>query len=88
MGIVDIIVWIIVGAIAGWLASLVMRTNRSQGLLEDIIIGIVGAFIGGFVLQLLGVAPPPAGELNVPSILTAFLGAVILIAILRAIRRA
>lgn len=88
MGIVDIIVWIIVGAIAGWLASLVMKTNRSQGLLEDIIIGIVGAFIGGFVLNLLGVGAPAAGQLNIASILTAFLGAVILIAILRAIRRA
>jgi uncharacterized membrane protein YeaQ/YmgE (transglycosylase-associated protein family) len=82
---VNIIVWIIVGAIAGWLASIVMRTNRSQGLLEDIIVGIVGGFIGGLVLDLLDVGGGVTG-LNVGSILTAFIGAVILLAILRAVR--
>jgi uncharacterized membrane protein YeaQ/YmgE (transglycosylase-associated protein family) len=84
---VNIIVWIIVGAIAGWLASIVMKTNRQQGLIEDIVIGIVGAFIGGFVLTLLPGVTPAQG-LNVGGILTAFIGAIILIAILRAIRRA
>lgn len=82
---VNIIVWIIVGAIAGWLASLVMRTNRSQGLLEDIIVGIVGGFIGGLVLDLLNIGGDVTG-LNLGSILTAFFGAVILLAILRAVR--
>ena len=89
MSVMDIIIWIIVGAIAGWLASIVMKTNRSQGLLEDIIVGVIGAFIGGFVLSLLpGVSPAPAGELSIGSILTAFVGAVILLAIMRALRRA
>jgi uncharacterized membrane protein YeaQ/YmgE (transglycosylase-associated protein family) len=46
--------WIIVGAIAGWLASLVMGTNLRQGLLLDIVVGIVGAFIGGFLLSAIG----------------------------------
>lgn len=82
---VGIIVWIIVGAIAGWLASIVMRTNRSQGLLEDIIVGIVGGFLGGLVLDLLGVGGDVTG-FNIGSILTAFIGAVILLAILRAVR--
>lgn len=84
---INIIVWIIVGAVAGWLASIVMKTNQQQGLLMDIIVGIIGGFIGGFVLDLLGVGGAVTG-LNIGSILTAFIGAVILLALLRAIRRA
>lgn len=82
---IDLLVWIIVGAIAGWLASLVMRTNTSQGLLGDIIVGIIGALIGGFLLDALGVGGGVSG-LNLASILTAFIGAVVLLAILRAVR--
>jgi len=83
MSIENLLVWIIVGAIAGWLASLVMKTNRQQGLLMDIVVGIIGAFIGGFVLSLLNVNAGVTG-INVMSIFTAFIGAVILLAILRA----
>jgi uncharacterized membrane protein YeaQ/YmgE (transglycosylase-associated protein family) len=86
MDIANIVVWLIVGAIAGWLASIVMKTNRSQGLIADIIVGIVGAFIGGFVLNALGVGGAVTG-LNIASILTAFIGAVILLALLRFLRR-
>jgi uncharacterized membrane protein YeaQ/YmgE (transglycosylase-associated protein family) len=80
-----VLVWVIVGAIAGWLASLVMGTNRSQGLLADIIIGIVGGVLGGFLLGALGVGGVVTG-INLGSIVVAFIGAVILIAILRAVR--
>ncbi|MCZ7546146.1 MAG: GlsB/YeaQ/YmgE family stress response membrane protein [Anaerolineae bacterium] len=86
MDLTNLIVWIIVGGIAGWLASIVMKTNRQQGLLIDIIVGIIGGFIGGLVLQLLGVGGEVTG-LNLPSILTAFIGAVILLAVLRLLRR-
>ncbi len=86
MDLINIIVWIVVGAIAGWLASIVMKTNRQQGLVQDIIIGIVGAFIGGFILNVLGVGGGVSG-LNIASILTAFIGAVVLLGILRAVRR-
>ena len=44
---VSILVWIIIGAVAGWLASIVMKTNASQGLLADIVVGIIGGFVGG-----------------------------------------
>lgn len=84
MDIGNIVIWIIVGAIAGWLASLVMKTNRQQGLLMDIVVGIIGAFIGGWVLNLLNVNAGVTG-INVMSIFTAFIGAVILLAILRAV---
>lgn len=87
MDVMNILVWIVVGAIAGWLASLVMKTNRQQGLLEDIIIGIVGGFIGGVILNLLNIGGGVSG-LNVVSILTAFIGAVILLALIRVARRA
>lgn len=84
---INILVWVIVGAIAGWLASLVMKTNTQQGLLEDIVIGIVGGLIGGFVLNLLGIGGGVTG-LNIGSILVAFIGAILLLALLRTLRRA
>ncbi len=87
MDITNIIVWIIIGAVAGWLASIVMKTNRSQGLLMDIIVGIIGGFIGGFVLSALGVGGAVTG-INLGSLLTAFIGAVILLALLRVVSRA
>ena len=73
--------WLIIGALAGWLASLVMRTNREQGLLLDIIVGIVGALIGGFLFNLIG-APGVTG-FNVWSLLVAFIGAIVLLGLLR-----
>jgi uncharacterized membrane protein YeaQ/YmgE (transglycosylase-associated protein family) len=62
-----------------------MGTNRSQGLLADIIVGIVGGVIGGFVLNLLGIGGAVSG-LNIASIVVAFIGAIILLLILRAVR--
>jgi len=78
-----VILWIILGALAGWIASLIVGTR--EGLLGDIVVGIIGAFIGGLVLQLFG-ANQTTG-FNVPSLLTAILGAVILLALLRGFRR-
>ena len=76
-----LIAWLVVGAIAGWLAGQVMR-GGGYGLLGDIIVGIIGAFIGGFLLSVLGIGGS-AGLIG--SIVVAFIGAVVLIAILRAI---
>lgn len=81
----NILVWIIVGAIAGWLASIVMKTNASQGLVMDIVVGIVGGLIGGFLLNALGVGGAVTG-INLASILTAFVGAIVLLAVLRMLR--
>lgn len=81
----ELITWLVVGALAGWIASLIMKTNESMGAFANIVVGIVGAFIGGWVISLFGTAPA-AGEFNFASILTAILGAVILLAILKAIR--
>ncbi len=78
--------WIIIGGLAGWVASIVMKTNASQGLLADIAVGIIGGFIGGFVLDLAGIGGEVSG-FNLASFGTAFIGAVIFLGILRMIRR-
>jgi uncharacterized membrane protein YeaQ/YmgE (transglycosylase-associated protein family) len=83
----NILIWIIIGGVAGWLASMVMSTNRSQGLLADILVGVIGGFIGGWLLTAIGVGGAVTG-LNIGSLLTAFIGAVVLLALLRLLRRA
>ena len=73
--------WLIVGAVSGWLASIVMRTNAQQGLLLDIIVGIIGAFIGGFLFTAIG-APGVTG-FNIWSVFVSFVGAIVLLGLLR-----
>ena len=80
----NFILWLIIGALAGWIASMIMKTNQEQGLLLDIIVGIVGAFIGGFVVSLFGIDPDQG---FIISLITAVVGAVILLAIIKAVRR-
>ena len=83
-----IILMLIVGGIIGWLASMVMRTDAQQGLILNVVVGIVGALVGGFLLTpLLGGAPITTGALDVRSLLVSFLGAVILLAIVNLVRR-
>ncbi|HEY8696213.1 MAG TPA: GlsB/YeaQ/YmgE family stress response membrane protein [Rhizomicrobium sp.] len=84
MSVEVILIWILVGAVAGWLAGMVVR-GGGFGLAGDIIVGIVGAFIGGWLLPRLGVSLG-AGILG--AIVSATIGAVILLLILRLVRRA
>lgn len=77
------LVWIILGLIAGWLASMIMKTNASQGPVMDIVLGIVGAIVGGFVFNLLGMSGVTGFDLY--SLAVATIGAVILIALGRAL---
>ncbi len=79
-----IIGWIVLGALAGWLASIVTKRNDQMGCLTNIAVGIVGAFIGGFVMSLLG--GTGVTGFNLYSLLVAFLGAVILLFILGLVR--
>lgn len=81
-----IILWIVFGAIAGWVASLIMKTNQQQGPLLDIVVGIVGAVIGGWISSALGLGG--VSGFNVYSFVVAVLGAVVLLAIVKAVRRA
>lgn len=73
----DILAWVVFGAIVGWFASVLMKTNRSQGLLMDIVLGIIGAFLGGLVMNLFG--QPGVSGFNLYSFIVALVGAVILI---------
>lgn len=79
-----ILAWIVVGLIAGFLASQVMK-GRGSGLIGDLVLGVVGALLGGFLASVLLKIPNAVNGINIPSIVVAFLGAVILIALLRAI---
>ncbi len=79
-----ILTWIIVGLIAGWLAGLVVK-GSGYGVLGDIILGIIGAIVGGFLAAaIFGVSNPVSG-FNITTLVVAFIGAVILVAIVRAL---
>lgn len=79
-----ILSWIIVGIISGWLASLVMR-GGSSGLLGDMLLGIIGAVVGGFLAGALFGMPDPLTGFDIRTIIVSFLGAVVVIAIMRAL---
>ncbi len=83
MGQMGWLAWIVVGVIAGWLASVVVRTNYSQGCLADLIVGVVGALLGGFIFESFG--KPGVTGFNLWSIFVAFIGAVVLLITLRLI---
>jgi len=83
MTITDLIIFLVIGAVAGWLAGVIMK-GGGFGLVGDIIVGVIGSLIGGWLFGLLGIA---AGGL-IGSIIAAVVGAIILIAILRLIKRA
>lgn len=80
----NFILWIVLGAAAGWVASMVMKTDAEQGALMNIILGIIGAFVGGFVMNMFGQSG--VSGFNLYSFLVAVLGAVILIGIGKALR--
>ena len=84
MDIQSIIIWIIVGAIAGWLAGMVVK-GGGFGLIGDIVVGIVGAIIAGWLLPQIGIA---IGSGIIAAIIDAFIGAVILLVIIKLIKRA
>jgi uncharacterized membrane protein YeaQ/YmgE (transglycosylase-associated protein family) len=85
---INFIVWIIVGALIGWVASMMMGTNARQGTLIDIVVGIVGAFLAGLLLTpLFGTGTINQGDFSLPSLLVSLLGAVILLAIVKLFQR-
>jgi len=84
----NLIIWLVVGGLVGWVASMIMRTNGQQGMLLNIVVGIVGAFLGGFLLApLFGTGTINDGNFSLPSLLVSLLGAVILLAIVNLVRR-
>lgn len=80
---IGIIVWLVVGGIIGWLASIIMRTDAQQGILMNIIIGIVGAFLAGLIFN----GGSINQDINLTSVLVSLVGAVVLLAIINLFRR-
>jgi uncharacterized membrane protein YeaQ/YmgE (transglycosylase-associated protein family) len=83
-----LILALIIGGIIGWLASIVMRTDAQQGILLNVVVGIIGSLLGALLLApLLGGASLLSGALDIRSLLVAFLGAIILLAVVNLFRR-
>lgn len=86
--IMNFLIWIVIGGIIGWVASIVMRTNAQQGLFLNIVVGIVGALIGGWLISpLLGAATINQNDFSLSSLLVSFIGALILLAIVNFFQR-
>ena len=84
----NFIIWIVIGSVIGWLASMVMRTDAQQGIFLNVVVGIVGSFLGGWLLSpLFGTGTINSDDFSLMSLLVSFLGAVILLAIVNLIRR-
>ena len=82
-----ILVWLVVGGVVGWVASLIMKTDGSQGIILHVVVGIVGALIAGyFISPLVGVPSINQNALNIGSILVSLVGAIILIGIVKLVR--
>jgi uncharacterized membrane protein YeaQ/YmgE (transglycosylase-associated protein family) len=85
---INLIIWLIVGGLIGWVASMIMRTNAEQGAFLNIIVGIVGAAIAGFVISpLLGLPTINQDSFSFGSLLVSLVGAIILLAIVNLFRR-
>jgi uncharacterized membrane protein YeaQ/YmgE (transglycosylase-associated protein family) len=85
---INFIVWLIVGGVIGWMASLVMRTDGEQGLFLNIVVGVVGAALGGWLISpLVGVASINDGAFSIGSMAVSLVGALILLAIVNLFRR-
>jgi uncharacterized membrane protein YeaQ/YmgE (transglycosylase-associated protein family) len=81
----SILLWIVFGALVGWIASLVMRTDAEQGAFLNIVVGIVGAVLGGWIMSVFGKSGVTG--FNIYSFVVALIGAIVLITIVRAVRR-
>lgn len=84
----NIIIMLIVGGLIGWIASMIMRTNAQQGVILNIVVGIVGALLAGLLLApVFGTNTLTQGDFSLPSLLISLLGAVVLLAIVNLFRR-
>jgi uncharacterized membrane protein YeaQ/YmgE (transglycosylase-associated protein family) len=83
-----IILWLVIGGVVGWIASIVMRRDGSQGIFLNVVVGIIGAMLGGWLISpLIGAPSINSGQISAASLLVSFLGAVILLAIVNLVTR-
>jgi uncharacterized membrane protein YeaQ/YmgE (transglycosylase-associated protein family) len=84
----NFIIWLIVGGIIGWLASMIMKTDAQQGIILNVVVGIVGSFLGGWLIApLLGSGTANTGDFSVMGLVASLIGAIILLAIVNLFRR-
>ena len=84
----NFIIWLIVGGLIGWIASKIMRTDAQQGILLNVVVGIIGALLGGWLITpLLGEGTINQGDFSIGGLLVSLLGAVLLLAIVNLFRR-
>ena len=84
----NIIIWLVVGGLIGWLASMIMKTNDSQGLVLNVVVGVIGAALAGwFISPLIGVGTINQDNFSLPALLVSLVGAVILLGIVNLLRR-
>lgn len=81
----NFLVWIVVGALSGWIASMIMNTDHEQGSVANIVVGIIGAFVGGFIMNAMGQSGVTG--FNLYSVLVSILGAVVLLFIYKTFTR-
>jgi uncharacterized membrane protein YeaQ/YmgE (transglycosylase-associated protein family) len=84
----NIIIWLVIGGLVGWVASMLMRTDGQQGILLNVVVGIVGAFIGGWLLApMVGTGTINSGDFSVSGLAVSLVGAVLLLALVNLVRR-
>ncbi|HEX7442151.1 MAG TPA: GlsB/YeaQ/YmgE family stress response membrane protein [Caldimonas sp.] len=84
----NFIIWLVVGGLIGWVASMIMKTDAQQGLILNVVVGVVGAMLGGwFVAPLLGAGTINQNDFSISGLLASLIGAVILLAIVNLFRR-
>ncbi len=84
----NLLIWLVVGGVLGWLASMIMRTDAQQGVLLNVVVGIIGAMLGGWLISpLVGVGTINQSNFSVGALVVSLVGAVILLAIVNLFRR-
>jgi uncharacterized membrane protein YeaQ/YmgE (transglycosylase-associated protein family) len=84
----NLIIWLVIGGLIGWIASMIMKTDAQQGVVLNVVVGIVGALLGGWLLSpLLGAGTINSSDFSVGGLAVSLLGAVILLAVVNLVRR-
>lgn len=84
----NLIIWLVVGGLIGWVASMIMHTDARQGVFLNIVVGVIGSFLGGwFVAPLLGAGTINQNDFSIKGLLASLIGAIILLAIVNLVRR-
>jgi uncharacterized membrane protein YeaQ/YmgE (transglycosylase-associated protein family) len=84
----NLLIWLVVGGVIGWIASMIMRTDAQQGMLLNIVVGVIGAMLGGWLISpLLGVGTINQSNFSIGSMVVSLVGAVILLAVVNLFRR-